>query len=51
MPLYVPEALQYFCTLAGPEQQRHVLFRTEYEDRTLRENLDLPRPESRYAHP
>jgi hypothetical protein len=32
-----------------PELQRRGLFRTEYEGRTLRENLGLPRPDSRYA--
>jgi hypothetical protein len=31
-----------------PELQRRGLFRTEYEGRTLRENLGLARPESRY---
>jgi hypothetical protein len=32
-----------------PELRRRGLFRTEYEGRTLRENLGLPRPASRYA--
>jgi len=32
-----------------PELQRRGLFRTEYEAMTLRENLGLPRPVSRYA--
>jgi hypothetical protein len=31
-----------------PELQRRGLFRTEYEGATLRENLGLKRPESRY---
>ena len=31
------------------ELQRRGLFRTEYEGATLRENLGLPRPASRYA--
>jgi hypothetical protein len=31
-----------------PELQRRGLFRTEYEGTTLRENLGLPRPASRY---
>ena len=29
--------------------QRRGLFRREYEGRTLRENLGLPRPANRYA--
>ncbi|AGP41714.1 hypothetical protein [Sorangium cellulosum] len=32
-----------------PELRRRGLFRTEYEGRTLRENLGLPRPENRFA--
>jgi hypothetical protein len=32
-----------------PELQERGLFRTEYEGATLRENLGLPRPASRYA--
>lgn len=32
-----------------PELQSRGLFRTQYEGRTLRENLGLRRPESRYA--
>ena len=32
-----------------PELQRRGLFRTEYEGRTLRENLGLRRPISRYS--
>jgi hypothetical protein len=35
--------------LVIPELQRRGLFRTEYEGRTLRENLDLPRPINRWA--
>ena len=31
-----------------PELQRRGIFRTEYEGRTLRENLGLPRPENRF---
>jgi hypothetical protein len=31
-----------------PELQRRDLFRKEYEGRTLRENLGLPRPENRF---
>jgi hypothetical protein len=35
--------------LVVPELQRRGLFRTEYEGNTLRENLGLKRPVSRYA--
>jgi len=48
MPPYLPGALDDFVALVIPELQRRGLFRTEYEGRTLRENLGLPRPESRY---
>ena len=34
--------------LVVPELQRRGLFRTEYEGKTLRENLGLKRPVSRY---
>jgi len=32
-----------------PELQRRGLFRTEYEGRTLRENLGLPRPVNQFS--
>ena len=48
MPPYLPGALDEFVTMVIPELQRRGLFRTEYEGRTLRENLGLKRPESRY---
>jgi alkanesulfonate monooxygenase len=32
-----------------PELQRRGIYRTAYEGKTLRENLGLPRPVSRYA--
>jgi alkanesulfonate monooxygenase len=49
MPPYIPGALDDFCELVIPELQRRGRFRTEYEGRTLRDHLGLPRPESRYA--
>ena len=49
MPPYIPGAHDDFCNLVIPELQRRGLFRTEYEGKTLRENLGLPRPESRYV--
>jgi len=48
MPPYLPGALDDFVDLVIPELTRRGLFRTEYEGRTLRDNLGLPRPESRY---
>lgn len=36
--------------LVIPELQLRGLFRTAYEGRTLRENLGLARPASRYAN-
>jgi FMN-dependent oxidoreductase (nitrilotriacetate monooxygenase family) len=45
---YLPEGLDDFCTKVVPELQRRGIFRREYEGKTLRENLGLPRPENRY---
>jgi FMN-dependent oxidoreductase (nitrilotriacetate monooxygenase family) len=45
---YLPGGLDDFVDLVVPELQRRGLFRTEYEGRTLRENLGLPRPENRF---
>jgi alkanesulfonate monooxygenase len=45
---YQPIGLHDFCDRVVPELQRRGLFRTEYEGRTLRENLGLPRPENRF---
>lgn len=47
MPPTLPGGLNDFATLVIPELQRRGLFRTEYEGRTLRENLGLRRPEHR----
>jgi alkanesulfonate monooxygenase len=47
----LPEGIDDFVELVVPELQRRGLFRTEYEGRTLRENLGLRRPVSRYAGP
>ena len=49
MPPYIPGQLDDFCNLVVPELQRRGLFRREYEGRTLRENLGLPRPASRHV--
>lgn len=51
MPPVLPLSLNEFVDQVVPELQRRGLFRTAYEGRTLRENLGLARPASRYAHP
>ena len=48
MPPYLPGGLNDFVKHIVPELQRRGLFRTEYEGTTLRENLGLRRPQSRY---
>jgi alkanesulfonate monooxygenase len=48
-PSTLPGGLREFIALVIPELQERGLFRTEYEGPTLRENLGLPRPVSRYA--
>jgi FMN-dependent oxidoreductase (nitrilotriacetate monooxygenase family) len=45
---HVPGGLDDFVDRVVPELQRRDLFRREYEGRTLRENLGLPRPENRF---
>ena len=49
MPPVLPQSLDEFVDLVVPELQRRGLFRTAYEGTTLRENLGLQRPPSRYA--
>jgi hypothetical protein len=48
-PSYLPRGLDEFVDLVIPELQSRGSFRTEYEATTLRANLGLARPESRYA--
>jgi FMN-dependent oxidoreductase (nitrilotriacetate monooxygenase family) len=48
MPAWLPGSLTDFVDLVIPELQRRGLFRTEYEAMTLRENLGLPMPASRF---
>jgi alkanesulfonate monooxygenase len=48
-PTHLPGGCEDFVELVVPELQRRGLFRTEYEGKTLRENLGLKRPVSRYA--
>ena len=45
---YLPGGLDDFVEQVVPELQRRGIFRREYEGKTLRENLGLPRPENRY---
>src|SRR6202049_3268659 len=51
MPPFLPGGLDDFVDLVIPELQRRGLFRSEYQGKTLRENLGLKRPASRYAEP
>ena len=45
---WVPGGLDDFVDRVVPELQRRGLFRREYEGKTLRENLGLPRPANRF---
>jgi N-acetyl-S-(2-succino)cysteine monooxygenase len=49
MPAWLPGSLTDFVDLVIPELQRRGLFRTAYGGRTLRDNLGLPTPPSRWA--
>ena len=48
-PPYLPEGLDELVAEVIPVLQERGLFRTEYEGKTLRDNLGLARPRSRYA--
>jgi len=45
---YLPAGLDDFVDRVVPELQRRGIFRREYEGKTLRENLGLPRPKNRF---
>ncbi len=45
---YLPGGLDDFVDRVVPELQRRGIFRREYEGKTLREKLGLPRPENRF---
>jgi alkanesulfonate monooxygenase len=45
---YLPAGLDDFVDKVVPELQRRGIFRREYEGRSLRENLGLPRPKNRF---
>ncbi len=49
LPPVLPSAIEDFVDLVVPELQRRELFRTEYEAHTMRENLGLEIPRSRYV--
>jgi alkanesulfonate monooxygenase len=49
MPPLLPSSLEEFVDLVIPELQKRGLFRTEYEGKTLRENLGLKRPANQYV--
>ncbi len=49
MPPYLPGGLDEFVDLVIPVLQHRGLFRTEYEGRTLRENLGLARPSNQFS--
>jgi hypothetical protein len=49
LPLTVPRGIEDIVDMLIPELQRRGLFRTEYEGKTLRENLGLPFPHNRCA--
>jgi alkanesulfonate monooxygenase len=40
----LPAGLEKFVDLVVPELQQRGLFRREYQGKTLRENMGLPRP-------
>jgi alkanesulfonate monooxygenase len=48
-PSHLPGGLDDFVSLVIPELQARGLFRSEYEGPTLRDQLGLPRPRSRFA--
>jgi len=45
---YLPGWLDDFVHRVVPELQRRGIFRREYEGKTLRDNLGLPRPKNRF---
>jgi N-acetyl-S-(2-succino)cysteine monooxygenase len=49
MPPYLPGGLDDFVDLVLPILRQRGLFRTEYEGRTLRENLGLSRPVNQFS--
>jgi N-acetyl-S-(2-succino)cysteine monooxygenase len=50
-PSYLPGELDEVCELLVPELQSRGLVRTGYDGNTLRDNMRLRRPASRYLRP
>jgi alkanesulfonate monooxygenase SsuD/methylene tetrahydromethanopterin reductase-like flavin-dependent oxidoreductase (luciferase family) len=48
---YLPDGLDDVVDRVVPELQRRGIFRRDYEGRTLRENLGLPRPANQFFPP
>ncbi len=48
-PGYLPHQMQDFAELVVPELQRRGLFRKEYAGPTFRDQLGLPKPQSRHG--
>ena len=48
-PAHLPVVLDEIVALVIQELQTRGLFRAEYEGATLRENMELERPKSRYV--
>jgi alkanesulfonate monooxygenase SsuD/methylene tetrahydromethanopterin reductase-like flavin-dependent oxidoreductase (luciferase family) len=48
-PTHLPHGIRDFAEFVIPELHRRGMFREEYEGSTLRENLGLPTPISRYS--
>jgi alkanesulfonate monooxygenase len=48
-PTHLPGGLEDFTEMVVPELQRRGIFRTEYEGKTLRENLGVSCPPNRYT--
>ena len=48
---FLPQGLDDFVDKVVPELQRRGIYRKDYEGRTLRENLGLPRPKNRFFEP
>ena len=49
LPPWLPGGLDDFIELVVPILQKRGLFRTQYEGKTLRENLGLPFADNRYS--
>jgi len=47
-PTFLPDSLEEFVNKVVPELQKRGIFRTEYEGKTLRENLGFKRPANQH---